>query len=153
MNFVAESLMRKRISGSGRTGESTSAGIHTTDSGSKNPCSACFYKFSVFQHHYPGHAAGQFEIMGRNQGANALLCYETKKFGMNPVGRVGVKIAGRLIGEEQQGLIGKGPGNRHSLLFAARELGRAVVEAVRKTQTDEEFPAPLHRCLAGLAGN
>ena len=72
----------------------------------------------MFQHHYPGHAAGQFEIMGRDQGSNALVCYEAKEFGMNPVGRFRVKIAGRLIGEEQQGLVGKGPRNRHPLLFA-----------------------------------
>jgi hypothetical protein len=121
--------------------------------GLKTLRSAFYYKFSVFQHQCPGHAAGQIEIMGRNQGANALLRYEAKKFGMNLVGRVWVKVAGRLIGEEQQGPIGKGPGNRHSLLFAARELGWAVIEAVRKTQTDEEFPAPFHRCPAGLAGN
>ena len=73
--------------------------------------------------------------MGRNQGANALLRYEAKKFGMNLVGRVWVKVAGRLIGEEQQGLIGKSPGNRHSLLFAARELGWAVIEALLTPET------------------
>jgi hypothetical protein len=89
------------------------------NSGSRDPFSTFLHQLSVFQHYYPGHAAGQFEIMGRYQGANTLVCYEAKEFGMNPIGRVGVKIAGRLIGKEQQGLVGKGPGNRHSLLFAS----------------------------------
>jgi hypothetical protein len=117
------------------------------------PALAYFYKLSVFQHHYPRHAAGQFKIMGCNQGANALVRYEAKKFGMNLVGRVRVKVTGRLIGEEQQGLVRKGPGNRHSLLFTARELRRAVIKTFRKAETDQEFPAPLLRRRAGPASD
>ena len=43
-----------------------------------------------------------------------------------------IEIAGRLICEQNGGVIDKGPGNRRALTLAPRELSRAMVESMIK---------------------
>jgi hypothetical protein len=131
MNFAAESLIGKGYPEAAIQANPLPRESTPQIRARKAPCSAYFYKLSMFQHQYPRHAAGQLEIMSRDKRTNPLLRYEAKKFGMHLVSRFRVQIAGWLIGEEQQGFVGKGPGDRHSLLFAARELRRPMIKAVR----------------------
>ena len=46
------------------------------------------------------------------------------------VAGLGVELAGRLVGQDEERLLDQGPGDRHALLLAAGELVGAVVEPV-----------------------
>jgi hypothetical protein len=52
----------------------------------------------------------------------------------------GVEVAGRLVGEDEGRLIDQGAGDADSLLLAAGELARTVIEAL--AQADPTPPRP-----------
>ena len=63
---------------------------------------------------------------------------------------VRIEVAGRLVGQEQGGVVDQGPGDGHPLLLAARHLRRFVVARARPAP-----PAPAERrasCRASAAG-
>ncbi len=53
--------------------------------------------------------------------------------------RMGVQVAGRFVGQQQVGIGGQCPGDRHTLLLAAGEFVGPVVHAVRQAD-DLETP-------------
>ena len=53
-----------------------------------------------------------------------------------------VEVAGRLVGEQDRRVVRQRPGNRDALLFAARELRRIVVAAVREARLRRAAPWP-----------
>ena len=57
--------------------------------------------------------------------------------------RVGVQVAGRLVGEDQRRVGDDGPGDRHPLLLAARHLARQVTHAVGHADLGQGRLGPL----------
>ena len=51
-----------------------------------------------------------------------------------------VEVADRLVGENERGIVGEGPGNGDALLLAAAQFRRPVPGAIAKTDGIEEFP-------------
>ena len=68
------------------------------------------------------HLARQSLVVRRDQRGAALAPDETKEFGENRIGRMFIKVAGRLVGEHQRRFVGEGPGDGHALLLAPGEL-------------------------------
>ena len=59
------------------------------------------------------------------------------------VAGLGVELAGRLVGQDQERVLHQGPGDGHALLLAAGELVGAVVEAVAQADLREQLGGPL----------
>ena len=55
----------------------------------------------------------------------------------------GVEIAGRLVGQQQQRVVGQGPGDGHALPFAHGKLLRRVVDAVAQFHQFQQFDGLL----------
>ena len=51
--------------------------------------------------------------------------------------RCGIKIACRLVRQNQGGAADQGAGHRHALTLPARQLFRLVMQAVRQTNTNQ----------------
>ena len=62
--------------------------------------------------------------------------------------RARVEVAGGLVGEDDVGLAGQGPGHGHALLLAARQLAGTVPQAVGQAGGGHHAVEPL---LVGLA--
>ena len=58
-----------------------------------------------------------------------------------PAGR-GIEVAGRLVGQHDRRIVGERARDRHALLFAARELRRVVMAAIRQPHFLEQLPRP-----------
>ena len=56
--------------------------------------------------------------------------------------RLPVEVAGRLVGQEQHGLVDQGPGDGHALLFAARQLARPRDRLVLEADLPEHLAGP-----------
>ena len=54
---------------------------------------------------------------------------------------VRVEVAGRLVGQDQRGLVHQRPGNGHALLLPARHLRRLVVGAVGQAHVPQQDAA------------
>ena len=57
--------------------------------------------------------------------------------------RLGVEIAGRLVGEKNLGPIDKSAGQRDALLFAAGKLGRIMIDALGQPDPLEQIQPEL----------
>jgi len=53
--------------------------------------------------------------------------------------RLGIEVAGRLVGENNAGPRNQSPGNRHALLFAAGKLARLMISPMRQTDRGHRF--------------
>src|SRR3954452_6116112 len=56
-----------------------------------------------------------------------------------------VEVAGRLVGEDQRRLVRGRPGDPPTRLLAAREFGRAMIEALGQPERTQQLPRPLPR--------
>jgi hypothetical protein len=65
--------------------------------------------------------------------------------------RVGVEVAGRLIGQQHLWIVDERPRNRDALLLASGEFGRACVGAVEDSEAVEEFGDSLLDLLERMA--
>ena len=83
--------------------------------------------------------------MGGDQGAQALLRDEAEEFGVDAGGRFGVEVAGGLVGQQQQRAVGERAGDGDALLFAARKLRRAVLQARFEAHAGEQVARALRR--------
>ena len=63
--------------------------------------------------------------------------------------RVAVEVAGRLVGQDQRGLVDQRAGDGHALLLAAGEFGRLVVQPVAQAEPLEGGAGPRRRVRAG----
>ena len=93
------------------------------------------------------HAGGEFHVMGCKQRRNAGVFDKLHQVCEYTTSCRGIKIAGRLIREQQSRFIGKRARNRRALLFAARKLRWAMTGTWPKAEEFEQ----LLRTLAGLA--
>lgn len=82
---------------------------------------------------------GELEVVGDEQerGTAAGLDGE-EELGHCASGSL-IEIAGRLVGQEDVGLVRERAGKGHALLLAARKLGREMVHPVRKPDLGEEL--------------
>ena len=98
----------------------------------------------------PHHATGEIEIVRGDQGADPLLADETDKFLVNLFGGARIEISGRLVGQEQERLVGKRAGDGDTLALAARKFRRAMGQACLRDP--DATAAPLARLAAAARG-
>src|SRR2546430_11267242 len=53
------------------------------------------------------------------------------------IGGVRIEVAGRLVREQNFWRVGHRPRNRHALLFAARQFGGAMGDAIARARSEE----------------
>ncbi len=82
-------------------------------------------QLAVFQPQHAVHALGQFVVVRGDDGDDAGLADELQELLEDALGGLGVEIAGRLVGEQDQRGVGDGAGDGDALLLAAGQLGRA----------------------------
>jgi hypothetical protein len=82
---------------------------------------------AVHQAHGAVGVGGHVGLVGDHHHGDALVAVEGGQQVHDLAAAGGVEVAGGLVGEEQRGPGDQRPGDRHPLLLAAGELGRAVV--------------------------
>src|SRR5882757_1747056 len=86
---------------------------------------------AVFEGDDAVEAAGEIEVVRRDQGGEAGMTDEIEEGVEDAVaGRV-IEVAGRLVAEQDPGIVGERPRDRDALLLAAGEPGRPVPGARR----------------------
>ena len=89
---------------------------------------------AVVQANYPSGAPGRKLTVVRDEDNGEALLVESDHQVGDSVAVVVIEVAGGLVGEENVRLFNEGAGQCHPLLFAAGEIGGAVIEAVTKTE-------------------
>lgn len=91
---------------------------------------------------------GEFAVVGDDDegGSDAVGKAEEVAHDLGSI--AGVEIAGRLVGEDDLGLVGEGARDGNPLLLSPTELGRQVVEALAETDEGEELTGTLFPILA-----
>src|ERR1700678_3803527 len=93
----------------------------------------------------PFHGGGDVGVVGDDHDRGAVAVQLTEQFEDGSAG-CGVQVAGRLVGHDQGGPAGQGPGNGGALLLAAGQLVRPVVAAMPQPDPLDgrlRQPAPL----------
>ena len=98
---------------------------------------------------HPGRELG---IVGGDERREAGRAHEVEQHREDPVRRLGVEVAGGLVGEEERRPVDQRAGDGDALLLAAGELGRAVVEAVAEADAGQELACALGGGGARRAG-
>ena len=70
--------------------------------------------------------------MGDHQQGDAQLLVEPLQEIENLVGRVGIEVAGRFVGDDEFGMRHDGAGDADALFLSARELAGIVIGAIRQ---------------------
>src|SRR5690606_19703905 len=100
------------------------------------------YRFAVPEEHDPVAVGGGGGVVGDHDDGLAELvhrpAHERQQFG----GRIGVQVAGRLVGEDDLSAPHHGPGGRHPLLLSTRQLGGSVLETVAQRQDLDHLASP-----------
>src|SRR3546814_10389472 len=60
------------------------------------------------------HALGEIQVMGGDDGGEAAVAYQVEELGEDAVGGVGVEVAGRLVGQQDRGVVGEDAGDGRS---------------------------------------
>jgi hypothetical protein len=95
-------------------------------------------------------ARGGAGVVGDHDGGLAVEVDGVAQQVEDQRARVGVEVAGRLVGEQHGGLGDERPGDRHALLLAAGQLGRAVATALGEVDALEQRVERLALHLASL---
>src|SRR5690348_1981974 len=74
----------------------------------------------------------EVEVVGGNQCRETAVADEVEESCQNPLARRVVEIAGRLVGQQDAGIVGQCPDDRDALLLAARQPRRPVPDAARE---------------------
>ncbi len=82
---------------------------------------------------------GERGIVGHHHQRRAFATVEFEQQFENLLAGLAIEIAGGFIGEQDGRPGDESAGERDTLLFAARELDRIVVEAVRETYAGQQF--------------
>src|SRR5215211_5305203 len=85
------------------------------------------------------HLLRQCHVVGGDQGGETGGAHELIERTENMGSGAGIEVAGGLVGEQHARGVGDRPRNRDPLLLAARQLGRAVVEAVLEPEIAEKL--------------
>jgi hypothetical protein len=116
----------------GRGGLKDPAAVHEHDPVGRRPGEAHL----VADHHH-GHAGG------------GQVPHDVQDL----VDHLRVQGRGRLVEQQQLGLHGQGPGDRHPLLLAARQLGRELAGLVLDPDPGQQLAGPALGLLPGLAAD
>src|SRR5699024_4798752 len=81
----------------------------------------------------------QRQVVGHQYQGGAVYAIEIKQKLFNGLSRLGVKIAGGLIGKKYFWFIDESTGDRYALLLSAGKLGRVVVQPVLQTHFGEKL--------------
>ena len=106
---------------------------------------------AIDQRQHPVGVLRQLLVVGDDHDGRAFAlanCFERLQHNR---ARLGIEVAGRLVGEQQRRIVGERPRNGDALLLSAGKLGRAVLHAVAQAeQVEQFFRAPL-RVAHGFA--
>src|SRR6516225_11155132 len=83
-------------------------------------------------------AAGQIEIVSRDQSRETGVADEVEERVQHALARRVIEVAGRLVAEQNLGVVGKRAGDRYPLLLAARKACRPVPGTRRKADLIKE---------------
>src|SRR5262245_2651017 len=92
----------------------------------------------------PIRALGERRVVSHEQQRRAGVAIQVDEQVDDGTAVLGVEAAGRLVGEEDLGLVGERARDRHTLLFTTRELRRIVVGAVAESNLLEKLPPSVH---------
>ena len=95
--------------------------------------------------HNPVHSLRQPLVVGGDQRGTALASNEFEKLFQYPVGGMFVEIARGLIRKDELRAIGERSTDSHALLLAARQLARAVIEAMLESERRQDRLCPFLR--------
>ena len=107
----------------------------------------------VVQGHPPVHPAGQFHVMGRDQGRKPGCPDDGVERLENMDSGFRIEIAGRLVGEQYCWAVGDCAGNRDPLLLAAGQFGRPVFSAPGWAEVMQQLRGALLRLAPGKPGD
>ena len=91
----------------------------------------------------PIHAAGEFHVVGRDEGREAGGADELRQRVEHMARGVRVEIAGRLVGEQDARGIGDRAGDRDALLLAAGQFRGPVLEPLLQTEIAQQLGRAL----------
>ena len=94
---------------------------------------------TVAQRHHPIHLACKFRVVGRNQRRQTGFTHQCHQHAKHRFGGLRIKVAGGFIGKQHIRHIGQRTGNRHALLFAARQTRRTMITTFFKAKTAQQF--------------
>ena len=83
-------------------------------------------------------AGGEFDVVRDHDQRRACLGIEVEDEFDDALARLGVEVAGRLVGEEDRGTVDERPCERNALLLAAGELRGVVAAAFLQADLAEE---------------
>jgi len=91
--------------------------------------------------------AGEFLIVCDEDKCGAGLGVEMEEKFDDEMARLAIEIAGRFVREEDLGAIDEGARDRHTLLFATRELRRVVMQPFTQPYALEQLNRLLERMI------
>ena len=80
--------------------------------------------------------------MGDDDEGRLPLALEPAEDPVDLVAGLRVELAGRLVGQDEDRVLDQGPGDRHPLLLAARQLVGPVVEPVAQADLRQQLGRP-----------
>lgn len=107
--------------------------------------------FSIAQADDAAHLVGEFAVMRRNDESDVIALGEVKEQSEQTRGGFTVEIAGRLITEKKTGAIRERARDGDALLFAARKLARAMIQAMLQSHFCEQFRRAFFGSFAVVA--
>ena len=96
-----------------------------------------------------GHVEHHRIVRGHDRG-HGLAPDDRAEQEHDRVARLRVELPGRLVGQEQLGMVGERPGDGDPLLLAARQLVRAVTHPVAQARPGRAGPRPLRSRSRGI---
>jgi hypothetical protein len=101
------------------------------------------HDLAVAQHDQAIGVRGGLGVVGHHHHGLAEVVDRLAQHAQDLVARLGVEVAGRLVGEHHRRLRDQRARHRHALLLAAGQLGRAVGEPIRETNGVDQAAQPL----------
>src|ERR1051326_551311 len=96
----------------------------------------------VPEHHHPGRVGGDIGFVGDHDDGLALHM-QGLEHPHDLLARGAVEVSGRLVGEQNRGLVDQGPRDRHPLPLSAGELVGPVIHPVREAHAAERGAGAL----------
>ncbi len=91
--------------------------------------------------------------MGRDQAGGAFVADQRLECAEHQFARCGIEVAGRLVGEDDARMVGRGAGDGHALLLAARQFCRAMRAPRPHAEEVQQFAAARVGLAARPAGD
>src|SRR5208283_5742816 len=99
---------------------------------------------------YAAAAMGHVGVMGYNDHSYAMLCVEIGQYFDYFFARLGIEVAGGLVGQNQRWIFHDSPGDGDALAFAAGKLDRAMLHALAQPHCRQGCLGFMVVSLAGV---